>query len=68
MEQLIGIDLADEKLDDCSAVSCICGHCRTVISSKTYDKDNNSVNVPFFIKCPQCGVKFTKRVIMEERE
>lgn len=67
MEQIIGIDFTDGRLVDCSAVSCMCGHCRTIIATRTYSPDMNEVNVPFFIKCPHCGVKFTRRVFAEDR-
>lgn len=62
--QFIGIDLADENSEDWSAISSVCGNCKTVIESKVFDK----CNVPqatIFKTCPVCGVKFKKRIVNE---
>jgi len=62
--QIIGIDLADENSEDWSAISSVCGNCKTVIESKTFDKDNIPQSA-IFKRCPICGVRFKKHIINE---
>lgn len=51
---------------DFSVVVCICGKCRHVIASRKYKPQINEVDVPFFIICPSCGVRFTNYIWSED--
>lgn len=67
--QIIGIDLHNPENPsdrDCSVVVCMCGNCRHVISSRKYKPDINEVDIPFFIRCPKCGVRFKNHICNEE--
>lgn len=61
--QIIGIDLADERIGDCSAVSSMCGWCRNIVESKTFSNEDEKPQMTIFKKCPICGVKFTRHII-----
>lgn len=63
--QYIGIDIADENFGDLSAVSVICGRCKTVIDTYTVNQNHNEIPLTAYKKCPSCGTKFTKHLICE---
>ena len=62
--EIIGIDITNSK--DFSVVNCICNQCRNVIASRKYNPETNEVEVPFFIRCPKCGIKFKGHICSEE--
>ena len=67
--QIIGIDLhnSENPLDnDFSVIVCMCGKCRNVITSRKYKPGINEVDVPVFIRCPKCGVRFKNHIWNEE--
>lgn len=64
--EIIGVDMTTEGSKDLSVVTCICGQCRTVIAKREYRPEINEIDVPFFIKCPYCGIKFKKHISMED--
>lgn len=51
---------------DYSVVVCMCRNCRYVITSRKYKSEINEVDVPFFIRCPKCGVRFKNHIWNEE--
>ena len=61
--EIIGIDITDSK--DFSVVVCACAQCGSVIASKKYNPEMNEVEVPFFVMCPKCGIKFKKHILRE---
>lgn len=62
--EIIGIDITDSK--DFSAVTCICGQCKSVIASRKYNPEINEVEVPFFVRCPECGIRFKSHICRED--
>lgn len=62
--EIIGIDITNSK--DFSVVSCICGHCVSVIASRKYNPEINEVEVPFFVKCPKCSIRFKSHILRED--
>lgn len=60
-DEIIGIDITDSI--DFSVVSCICGHCKNVIASRKYNPETNELEVPFFARCPKCGIRFKSYVL-----
>lgn len=62
--EIIGIDITDSK--DFSAVTCVCGQCRSVIASRRYNPEINEVEVPFFVRCPECGIRFKSHIWRED--
>lgn len=63
--QIIGIDLANEKSEDCSAINSICGKCMSVIESKFFSNNDNKPQLTIFKKCPICGAEFKKHIVSE---
>lgn len=61
--QIIGIDLSNSE--DYTCISNKCGNCNTVIESKAFHPQNNKPQTTIFIKCPVCGIKFKKHIIVE---
>ena len=66
MQQIIGIDFANEKFGDWTAISSICSHCKSVIETKTFNPNDNAPQMSVFIRCPKCGEKFDRHIIREE--
>ena len=64
--QIIGIDLADEKFKDMSAINSICMRCNSVIETKTFQNNDNKPQVTIFKNCPVCGIKIERHIIREE--
>jgi hypothetical protein len=64
--QLIGIDLAKEGCSDYSGINTICGKCKSVIETRTFDCNNNSPQATIFKNCPVCGTRFKRHIITEE--
>lgn len=62
--QIIGLDITDSK--DFSVVTCMCGQCRGVIANRKYNPEINEVEVPFFVKCSKCGIKFKSHIWRED--
>lgn len=62
--QIIGIDFT--TVQDFSVVTCVCGQCRSVIANRKYNPEINEVEVPFFIKCPKCGIRFKSHIWRED--
>ncbi len=62
--QIIGLDITESR--DFSVVTCICGQCKCVIASRKYNPEINEVEVPFFIKCPKCGIRFKSHIWRED--
>jgi len=63
--QIIGIDLADENSEDFSAISSMCGNCKTIIESKAFANKDNKPQATIFKRCPVCGIEFKKHTIKE---
>lgn len=61
--QVIGIDYS--KFGDFTFAICRCGQCGSIIFGKKYSPEINEINIPFFIKCPECDTIFKKRIIIE---
>ncbi len=59
--QVIGIDVANGK--DFTAITDMCGKCKTVIDIKLYDQTINQIDLPLYIKCPVCGAKIKRHII-----
>lgn len=62
--EIIGIDITNSK--DFSVVNCVCSQCGSVIASRKYDPEINEVEVPFFVKCPKCGIRFKSYICRED--
>ena len=63
--QIIGIDLADENFEDCSAIITMCANCKSIIETRSFANKDNSPQVTIFKRCPVCGVEFKKHIIQE---
>jgi DNA-directed RNA polymerase subunit RPC12/RpoP len=61
--QIVGIDVTD--CEDFTAVTGMCGKCKTIIDVKIYDPDINQINFPLYINCPACGTKIKRHIIAE---
>ena len=63
--QIIGIDLADERYGDCSAISSVCGGCKSIVESRVFSNKDNRPQMTIFKRCPTCGVKFKRHIIRQ---
>ena len=61
--QIIGVDVTDSR--DFSAITSLCGNCNTVIDIKLYDPTINQTDIPLYIKCPVCGAKIKRHMVIE---
>ena len=66
MQQIIGIDLASEKLGDWTVICSVCSNCKNIIEMKKFKPNKNAPQMSVFIRCPNCGIKFDRHVIREE--
>lgn len=61
--QIIGVDITDSS--DFSAITSLCGNCNTVIDIKWYDPAINQIDLPLYIKCPVCGTKIKRHMVIK---
>ena len=62
-KQIISIDWSNGK--DYSAISCVCGNCGYILETLSFQECEKSVNFIIYKKCPKCGVKFKKHIVIE---
>lgn len=59
----IAIDTAKPDSKDFSALCTSCGNCKAIIQVETFTDEYPTEKLPK--ECPECGMKFTKRIIMK---
>lgn len=65
MEQIMGIDLANENMRDMTAIKSMCSKCKRIIEAKSFKAEDNAPKMTVFIRCPQCGAKFDRHILKE---
>lgn len=64
--QIISIDMSTEDYGDFTAITSVCGSCRTCIDSKVYNPKLNDIPCTVYKKCPICGIEFKGHRFLEE--
>lgn len=59
-ELILGYDIAGEDSKDFSAISTICGACRSIIHTETFTGEEIEIEMPS--KCPYCEAEFKRFV------
>lgn len=60
---IIGVDVSTS--DDYSSVSVICRSCKSILHSTIYQPGMTCFSIPYYTKCPKCGVKISKHIYKE---